>query len=169
MNISGLTGKEKRQVIREKGLHEAFLISIVVKGLLALAETILGLMLLFSSNVVLFVLSLAQDYLIDDPEGFFATHFQRFLSPSHDLQVFGGLYLLSHGVVKVFLVAGLLRNKLWAYPASLAVFSLFILYQIVKWLSIHSGWLLVLTIVDIVVMWLIWHEYRQKVRNAKIS
>jgi uncharacterized membrane protein len=32
-------------------------------------------------------------------------------------QNFDVFYLLSHGIVKLFLVAALLKNKLWAYPA----------------------------------------------------
>jgi uncharacterized membrane protein len=47
-------------------------------------------------------------------------------------------YLLSHGLVKVLLVAGLLREKLWAYPASLIVLSAFIAYQTYRYSSTHS-------------------------------
>lgn len=147
--------------VREKSIYEVFVISIMLKGAGALLETILGAMLLFTSSIVDFILQLINSELLDDPDGFFATHFQSILSPSPEAQTFGGLYLLSHGAVKLVLIAGLLRNKLWAYPASLAVFSLFILYQLVRWLHTHSLWLLVLTFFDMIVMWLIWHEYRR--------
>jgi uncharacterized membrane protein len=30
--------------------------------------------------------------------------------------VFGAVYLLAHGLVKVILAAALLKNRLWAYP-----------------------------------------------------
>jgi uncharacterized membrane protein len=75
-------------------------------------------------------------------------------------QHFYAFYLLSHGLVKVALVIGLLRNKLWAYPASLVVLSLFIVYQVYRYSYTHSMGLIVLTVFDVFVMFLIWHEYR---------
>jgi uncharacterized membrane protein len=60
----------------------------------------------------------------------------------------------------MFLVAGLLRNKLWAYPASLVVLGLFIAYQFYRFSYTHGAGLIVLTVFDIIVMGLIWHEYR---------
>ena len=159
-----MPNKERAKELGEKGIYDAFLISVIAKGVFAALETFLGVLLLFTGSVVQFVLELVQNELIEDPTDFFATHFKSLLNPSHDAQVFGGLYLLSHGVVKLFLVAGLLRKKLWAYPASLVVFALFIVYQLMRWLDTHSVWLLVLTAIDAIVMWLIWHEYRRMMR-----
>jgi uncharacterized membrane protein len=57
------------------------------------------------------------------------------------------------------LVAGLLRNKLWAYPASLMVLGLFMVYQVYRFFYTQSAGLVVLTVLDLIVMVLIWHEY----------
>ena len=73
---------------------------------------------------------------------------------------FYAFYLLSHGLMKLALVAGLLKGKLWAYPASLAVMGLFIAYQVYRYLLDHSVGLIVLTVFDIIVIALIWHEWR---------
>jgi uncharacterized membrane protein len=54
-------------------------------------------------------------------------------------------YLLSHTIVKLALVVGLLRNQLWSYPASLAVLTLFIIYQIYRFYDAQSLGLIVLT------------------------
>lgn len=152
--------------MREKGLHEAFEVSVALKGVGALLETALGAALLFTDKIMLFVLELVNNELIDDPNDFFATHISSLVLPIQGEHVFGGLYLLSHGVVKTFLVAGLLRNKLWAYPASLAVFALFILYQLVRWSKTHSWWLLALTAFDLLIMLIIWQEYKHRRRRA---
>ena len=69
-------------------------------------------------------------------------------------------YLLIHGAVKVLLVWGLIKEKMWAYPATLAVLGIFILYQTYKMIVAFSPWLLALTIFDIVIIILVWHEYR---------
>ena len=75
-------------------------------------------------------------------------------------QHFYAFYLLSHGIVKLALVVGLLMGRLWAYPASLAVMTLFIAYQLYRFTFTHSPGLIVLTVFDLVVIALIWHEYR---------
>ena len=63
-------------------------------------------------------------------------------------------------MVKLALVIGLLKGKLWSYPASLIVLGLFIVYQLYRFSYTHGAGLIVLTILDVVVMGLIWHEYR---------
>lgn len=73
---------------------------------------------------------------------------------------FYAFYLLSHGLIKLLLVVGLLRGKLWSYPASLVALGAFMVYQVYRWSYTHSPGLLVLTVFDAVVMVLIWHEWR---------
>jgi uncharacterized membrane protein len=77
-------------------------------------------------------------------------------------------YLISHGVIKLGLVVGLLRGKLWSYPASLVVLGLFIIYQMYRFSYTHGLGLIVLTVFDIVVLGLIWHEY-QLVRRHQLG
>jgi uncharacterized membrane protein len=97
---------------------------------------------------------------IEDPKDFVATHLLAFAQNfSIEMKQFYAFYLLSHGVIKLLLVIGLLRNKLWSYPASLVVFGLFIVYQLYRFSYTHEAGLIVLTVLDIVVIGLIWHEY----------
>lgn len=154
------------EIKKEAVIRDVFYVSLVFKGLNAAAETLLGVLLLFTD-----VTAIAQTYihteLVEDPGDYIANSLQGFAgSVSPQSQTFAALYLLSHGIVKGLLVIGLLRNKLWAYPASLAVFSLFIAYQVIKWMSTHSPLLVALTVFDLVVMWLIWHEYRRIKSNS---
>jgi uncharacterized membrane protein len=104
--------------------------------------------------------------LIEDPNDFVATHL---LSLAQNLTVgtqrFYAFYLLSHGVIKLLLVAGLLGKKLWAYPASLVVLGLFIVYQLYRFSYTHGVGLIVLTVFDVIVMGLIWHEYQMVRRH----
>ena len=151
---------------REKGLYEVFYVSVLLKGINAVLEIVLGT-LLFFVDLGEVLQALVQNELVDDPNDFLATHVQPFAQHiTTGGEQFAALYLLSHGLVKGVLVAGLLRNKLWAYPASLGVFALFILYQVVRWFSTHSIFLVGLTIFDLGVMWLIWHEY-QRVKASR--
>jgi len=146
---------------REHVIYDVFVGAIVIKGLNAILEIVLGTLLLFTDVVEDVVSILVQKELIEDPNSFVATYIQSLLSTTPQVQSFGALYLLSHGIVKVFLMIGLLRNKLWAYPATIAVLALFITYQMVRYLNTHSILLIFLSVFDAFVVWLVWHEYRR--------
>jgi uncharacterized membrane protein len=149
--------------MNERRIHQIFEISILLKGAHALIECIGGLVLAFVSTSAIprLVNALTQEELVEDPGDFVATHL---LSLAHDYTVstqhFYAFYLLSHGVIKAALVIGLLRNKLWAYPASLVVLGIFIVYQLYRFSYTRGFGLIVLTVFDLLVMGLIWHEYR---------
>ena len=153
--------EKKKEDALERDLHMAFIVGILLKGLNASAEVILGLLLMYTHVVTNTILNLMNNALIEDPDNFFATHFYRYAELSPHAQFFGGLYLLSHGAVKIFLVGGLMLNKIWAYPASIAVLSLFMLYEAVRFIETHSIPMLLLTIFDGALVFLIWHEYRR--------
>ena len=149
--------------MNERRVHQIFEISLLLKGAHALIECIggLALALVSTSTITALVNTLTQEELVEDPNDFVATHLlgaaQKF---DVSTQRFYAFYLLSHGVIKAFLVIGLLRNKLWAYPFSLVVLGLFILYQLYRYSYTHGLGLIVLTLFDIFVIGLIWHEYR---------
>ena len=74
-------------------------------------------------------------------------------------QLFVSFYLLANGLTKAVLIAGLLRGKLGYYPAAIAVFAAFVGYQLYRYSLTHSAWLILLTLLDLVVIWLTWREY----------
>ena len=104
-------------------LDQAFQIGIILKGLDGVLEVIGGLLLLVVSPATIdrVVTGLTQHELSEDPHDFLATHL---LKTAHGLTgsavLFGAAYLLSHGAVKIILVAALLKNELWAYPWTIA-------------------------------------------------
>ena len=135
--------------MEEKRIHQIFVASVLAKGLHALLEIAGGLALyLFSAEAVARILNEV------DKHDWVARHF-----PLSE-QGFYAFYLLSHGLVKSILVLFLLREKLWAYPASIAVFGLFILYQLYRFSFTHEIGLVLLSIFDLFVILLAVHEYR---------
>ena len=150
-------------VLEEKRIHQIFQISVLLKGAHALLEIIggIGLFFISTSAIAQFVVALTGGELLEDSHDFLANYFLHMAQAfSIGDKTFAAFYLLSHGVIKIFLVAGLLRDKLWAYPASLTVLSLFIAYQLYRYTFSHSFALILLSIFDLLVIWLIWHEYR---------
>ena len=148
--------------MNEHRVHRIFQVSILLKGVHALIECLGGtiLALVGTASIVNFVNTITLNELIGDPNDFLATHL---LALARDFSVqtqhFYAFYLLSHGLVKVLLVIGLLREKLWSYPASLIVLALFVVYQLYRFSYTHGLGLIVLTVFDVIVMGLIWHEY----------
>ena len=73
----------------------------------------------------------------------------------------GGLYLLSHGIIKLVLVVAVLRQRLWAYPWMIGFLIAFIVYQTYRMALSPSVWLALLTAFDILVVVLTWIEYKR--------
>ncbi|MBN9243622.1 MAG: DUF2127 domain-containing protein [Mesorhizobium sp.] len=147
----------------ERRIHQIFQASIWLKGLHAALECVGGIAigLIGTDTVLRLVNALTQEELGEDRNDFIAAHLLSWAQGfSVETKQFYAFYLLSHGAVKLLLVAGLLRNKLWAYPVSLVVMGLFIVYQLYRFSYTHGWGLIVLSVFDIVVIWLIWHEYR---------
>jgi uncharacterized membrane protein len=147
-----------------------FRVSVWLKGVDAGLEIVGGVALLVVSPG--FILSVAalltQDELTEDPRDFIANHLldaaKHFSLTDEHFMVF---YLLSHGVSKLFLVIALLREKLWAYPIALAVFGAFILYQLYRFTFTNSIGLIALSLFDLVMVELIWLEYRALQRRPE--
>ena len=147
----------------EKNVHAAFQISLVLKGVFALAEIGAAIVAYFATTLFLrnFVNSITHAELMEDPRDLVANflgHAAQGLSVSS--QHFAAAYLLSHGAIKLWLIAGLWRKKLNYYPIAIGVFGLFILYQIYRYSLSHSASLLVLTALDVAVIGLTWSEYK---------
>jgi uncharacterized membrane protein len=144
-----------------RGIHDAFLVTVAVKGLDGILEIVLGALLMFTNVVSVTILALVRNELIEDPDDFFASHLKALAMQSHHAQIFGGLYLIAHGVVKAFLSVALWRNYAWAYPAAMAFLGMFILYQLIRIAQTDSIPLIFLTVFDLVMFWLVAHEYRR--------
>ena len=155
-----------------KALHRLFVASVWIKGVAGIAETLAGLLIPFvtEKTVAALVVRLTAPELGEDPEEWHANYLagalQHFAAHS---KVFASIYLVVHGLIKIILVAGLLwGRRLWAYPASLWFLAAFIAYQMYRFTSTHSMWLVLLTVLDLVVAYLIWREYQwRKLHHGK--
>jgi uncharacterized membrane protein len=151
-------------------LDQTFEVGIILKGLDGVLEVIGGLLLLVVSPATIdrVVTSLTQHELSEDPHDFVATHL---LKTAHGLTgsavLFGAIYLLAHGLVKVVLVAALLKNQLWAYPWTIVFLAIFIGYQVYRLSLKASVGLTALTIFDVVIAWLTYREYRKQLAVAR--
>ena len=144
----------------------AFRIGLYLKGIDGLLETAGGILLLLISpgQIDRFARWLTEGELSQDPHDFIANHI---LKTAHGLSgsslAFGAVYLLSHGLVKLVLVVEVFRSHLWAYVGLIGVTSLFVIYQVYR-LAIDrfSAGLFLLTIFDLIIIYLTQKEYRRQ-------
>jgi len=150
--------------------HKTFEISILLKALDGLLELIGGfLLLIISSKTIRKIpkIFFAQE-LTEDPNDLIANYLIKAgENLSIDAKIFGIIFLLSHGVIKIGLVYALYKKKLWAYPLSIFIFTLFIIYQLYRYSHTHSLFLLFITILDFIVISLIYVEYKKLKAKTK--
>ena len=152
-------------------LDKAFEISLFLKGLDGLSETLGGLffLLIRPEKVSKFVENLVAPELGHDPRDFIATHILHWAqSFTKGTAIFAALYLLSHGLVKLVLVIAILREHLWAYPGLIIVTAGFVIYQLYHIIQQPTFSFIALTLFDAVVIYLTAKEYgKQKGRFVK--
>lgn len=150
-----------RKFLEERKVHRAFEISLLLKGALAVAEVIGGIAAYYVTQSFLMraVVLLTGHELAEDPHDLAASYLLHAVQQfSGGTRHFATYYLLGHGVIKLWLIAGLLKKQLWYYPVAIAVFGLFVVYQLYRFSFTHSVSLLLITALDLAVMVLTWYE-----------
>jgi uncharacterized membrane protein len=149
--------------VNERRIYQVFRTGVILKALHAAIEIAGGLFFCFVSVETLrrWIEWLARQELTAHPHDALTPHLlaaaQHLSGASASFYAF---YLLSHGLVKAALAAGLLREKLVAYPASLVALVGFIGYQVWNFSQTHSLAMVLLTVFDLAVLALIWHEWQ---------
>lgn len=157
----------------DKEIHEIFDIVLILKGLHAVVEIVGGFILYVTSKVTIIniVNLFVAGEIKEDPNDILSNYFiylaQHFTTSS---KTFAVLYLIIHGILNSVILYGLWKEKMWSYYASLTVLGVSVMYQLYRFSFTHSLWLLALTSMDIIVIFLIWHEYGvvKSKRNKKL-
>ncbi len=145
-------------------LHKWFDLGVWFKGVEGAFEILAGAWLAYDPEIVHGVLfRLAAKELLHDPHdriaGILRSIAEDFDAGGH---TFATLYLVAHGVVKVVLAIGLLRNRPWAYPFAIVTLSALAFYQLYRYTHTHSLMLPVLATLDLAIAWLVWRESRNR-------
>lgn len=161
------TPESPTEVVRT---HRLFEMALVLKGLNGVIELVGGTLAFFVplqtvNRLVLWVIASEWEDDLPDWLAGLLEHATEHLSMGTKL--YASFYLLAHGSVKIFLVYSLWREKIWAFPAALAVMSLLVGYSVYRFTHTHAVALLVFAAVDMVIMWAIWREYLIRRRMAE--
>jgi uncharacterized membrane protein len=127
----------------EKRIALGFTVSVLLKGAISLGE-------IATAVAVLFV-----------PVSYLSSPLFKFAQDTPvSAAAYISIYLGVRGLIKVFLIWAMLKKQLWAYPASLWVLGLLVVYQLYQIATTHSVILVAFTLFDLVVMYFIWKEYQ---------
>lgn len=108
--------------------------------------------------------------IAEEPRDFLSHTIGSFLHHhSYTVTYFLAAYLIFWGTVDAVLSASLLRDKLWAFPVSMYLIALFMLYEIYRVAHTHSLILGGIILMDIGLLWLINKEYRKRLHHRSIA
>jgi uncharacterized membrane protein len=152
----------------ERRSHAIFRFGVVIKAIQTAIELVLGFVLIFFNYHSLYqaALFLTGDELTEtqtNPIWLAVIHFARGFAATP--RAFWAFLFISHAAVKLFLIWGLLKEKLWSYPLSAGIFGLFILSQLQQTYYTPSLALWLVTIFDAVLIVLILHEYKEEKKS----
>jgi uncharacterized membrane protein len=149
--------------LSENRLHKFFRFGIAFKGLDGVLETIGSIVLAVFGKASLTAVAafLTSHELSEDPHDVVANYI---MNTTHHISagttIFASVYLLVHGLIKIGLFIALWRNKLWAYVTAIWFLLVFLAYQMYRFSLTNSTGLLLLSVLDMVIILLVWHEYR---------
>lgn len=146
--------------------HRLFSVVVILKAIDGIFEIIAGIALLSvqTATIVALAKMLTAHELSEDPRDLIAnllTHWAA--SVGHSTQMFIAAYLLFHGVAKVTLATFLLMGRLWAYPAALSFFLVFVAYTVYRLSHAWSWPLAGVVILDLITIGLVAKEWRATV------
>lgn len=145
--------------------HQLFLLTIIAKGFLGFIQLVTAAAIAFGVTQQLpkFANWIFRAELREDPKDFLAGKIISWagIVPQTDLSFYTA-YFAAHGALHIGVVAALLYGARWADYAAIAVLAAFVVYQILEWFSVGGTMLLVLTAIDLAVIYLTIMEMRGK-------
>lgn len=145
-------------------LDRAFRLSLFIKGFDGTLQFISGSLLLFIEPQTLgrWMNFLTRHLISEDPNNVVAHWlYHQAENLSVDTTVLVSLYMLSHGVIKLGLVYGLLKEKLWVFPFAFVGFGAILSIEIYRIIFYYFWGVCVLMSFDVFVLTMVVLEYRK--------
>lgn len=158
--------------LRKKFLHRLFKLSLLLKALNGAWETVSGFLFLFASKATVtgWLSLLTRNELLEDPHDQFIAFLGHALQNlAADARIFAGVYILTHGLLNIFLTIQLYRDKHWAYLVTIGVTLVLMTYQVYRISIHHSLFLTAVTVFDILFVMLAWHEYKNHRERSELK
>jgi len=100
--------------------------------------------------------------LIEDPADFIVQAVTPLLQhSSFTITYFLAGYLIFWGIIDILLSINLLKKRMWAFPVSIYLIGIFVLYEIYRFSHTHSRILAFIIIIDVILILIIRKEYNK--------
>jgi uncharacterized membrane protein len=159
---------DQNDIIDNDVSHKLFDLGIKVKLIDGILEILGSFMLMYFNPARLdkLLVFLTQHELSNDPNDVFSNFLVHFGSTfSTSSQHFGMMYLFLHGSIKIIVYLLLLQGTKKAYGFVIGTLALFVIYQSYRFVLDHSIFLLILTVFDIIMIFLAIKEYRNVLKE----
>ena len=145
-------------------LHNSYLASVLFKLGLGLAQiaAAIGLATTSRNQLIDLVALLTASETSQDPTDPLALWLMRAAEAlSLQTHAFYVIYFAGHGLLNIVIAVALLARLRWSYPVSMLVLGGFVIYQIDRYFLTGSPMMIVLSLFDLLIIALVWREYRQ--------
>lgn len=144
-------------------ITELFRLGMIWRIVYGAIRLVLGLILLkiVGSPISTLVQKIMSPEITEDPTDILYQVVNALMSHSApQVTYFLAFYFIFWGFLDIFLSVYLLREKLWAFPVSLALIGTFVIYELIRFTHTHSLILLSVVFIDVLIMALILKEWR---------
>jgi uncharacterized membrane protein len=140
-----------------------FDVTLIVKGVAAVVDLVAAAVIFTTGSELAIRFFAKVTTLVTDFEGDGVVSQYLSLQPgsitTFDIWFITG-YLAIHGIINIVLVEGIWFRRQWAYTKAMRILLLFFVYQCVRLFFVWSYWLFIITLYDLVVLLLLYNEYR---------
>jgi len=144
--------------------HKLYVATLAAKAGLGVVQVVIAVALILGAaeQAPGFARWIFSGELAENPSDFFATKIIAAVGavPATDV-AFYKIYFSAHGLLHIGVVGALLYGARWAHHVGIAVLAGFVIYQTIEWFHIHSTMLVVLTAIDLFVIYLTVMENRR--------
>lgn len=148
---------------RERLLDFSFLVGVALKVLNVFGDLGAGIPLLFlgPERLSLWAQLATNDVLAEDPDNVAANYVMHATEQLTSSSLnYAAVYFLVHGLVKVAILIALIRGSRRMYPWVIGALGALLVYQLVDFAFTRSVTMLILSVLDAIVIWLTWREWR---------
>jgi uncharacterized membrane protein len=162
-----MTERPDRPVAGSRGqarhLRRWFDVGAWFKGIEGAVEVVAGAWVALDPAAIgTLLVRLAAKELLHDPHDRIAGTLRDLAHGLDGGAAFPSVYLVAHGIVKVVLAIGLLRDHRAAYPVAIVTLGALATYQLYRYTHTHAVLLPILAALDLAIAWLVWQEGRQR-------
>lgn len=143
-----------------------FRIGLLAKGVDSVFEVVGGILITMPTKLARYLLVLSQHELYRHHEVMSGRLDRLAETVQVHAHLGAALYLIAHGGAKAVLIAAIVRGKRWGYTGLIAVLSVFTLIEMTRAIAAHEILTGLLGLFDIVIVVVIYKEYKARFFGA---